>query len=653
MIRPGFGWIPGSNTRSWLLAAFYLLFTLFQQVEAQATVPGLPIGANLEAKVSVEVTPEENGKLVFAHIAESTKGGTDGAKLSPILKVTNNGSSAVTLNTATVEFLGPPFAIPINFDVDVVINPGDEETIHLQNHPDFVDDEDDYDTYNIKLPFPTPIAVNFVLRFEGYITPTEVFRQLAKYSEAPTSVYRFPGKKSDLDSGQFWSGRSDWISGKHSGNERFAYDIGVRGWNASTESWARVKPGTSTCQKENWLIWDKPIVAVADGVVATVTDDNPDREPTLGACVGTEDQGLNSINVRSGDKIVRYLHLKQGTAVVAPGDVVQAGDELARAGNSGRTSNPHLHIDLREDGELRPLQFSCTMAIERDHADLDGVASAPWVELEEHALSWTDSLIWPSPDKGFAEIARHGTKANAYQNTFTNITACGYMPSWVDGYDVNGQNYFNAIFVPADVPWVARHGLTSAQYQAEFDEWTAKGYRPRQVESYRQGNRIRYAVIFVKKPGPRWVAYHGKTPDEHQAEFDKLVKRKFHAVNISVVSINGNRRYTALYERSNVGSWRAKSFLTLTEYQQEFDANKAAGRQLAYVQAYNHSGGVRFSGIWYSTFSTAFAARHGMTSDEYQQEWEDRTSNGFRTQAVTGYQQNNEARFAALWRKPN
>jgi murein DD-endopeptidase MepM/ murein hydrolase activator NlpD len=611
-------------------------------------VPRPVLAANLEANVSVDVAPEENGKLVYAHIAEPTVEASDGAKLAPILIVGNNGNAPVTLNTVTVEFLGPPFAVPVTFDVNVEIAPGGEQSINLQNHPDYVDDEGDYSTYNIKLPYPPPPAVNFVLNFEGITLPTEVFRQLAKHDVG----YRFPGAKSDLGPGKFWSGKSDWVSGKHSGNERFAYDIGVRTWDGA--AWTEVEPGTSKCVNENWLIWDTPVRAIADGVVLSVTDGNADRDPTRGSCEGTPSQGLNWIKVQHGDEYARYLHLKQGTAVVAVGDTVEAGDELARAGNSGTSSNPHLHIDVRRDDQLRPLHFRCTMAIDRKTTDLDGVGAASWVELDKQALAWNDSLIWPSPDAGYAEVARHGITAAAYQNTFTNITACSYMPFWVDGYDVNGKTYFNALFRPADAAWQARHGLSSAQYQAAFDEWTDKGYRPLQVESYLQDNRIRYAVIFVKKSGPAWVAYHGKNATEHQTEFDQLKRKGFHPVNISVVSIDGNRRYTALYEKSDVGSWQAKSFLTPAEYQQAFDDNKAAGRQLAYVQAYNHNGAVRFSGIWYSMFKTAFAARHGMSSDEYQKEWEEFTGKkGHRTQAVTGYEQDNQASFAALWRKPD
>ncbi|MCC7416269.1 MAG: peptidoglycan DD-metalloendopeptidase family protein [Acidobacteria bacterium] len=44
----------------------------------------------------------------------------------------------------------------------------------------------------------------------------------------------------------------------------------------------------------------------------------------------------------------RYAHLS--TAEVVPGDEVNAGALLARSGNSGRSTGPHVHIEVRRDG---------------------------------------------------------------------------------------------------------------------------------------------------------------------------------------------------------------------------------------------------------------------------------------------------------------
>ena len=45
----------------------------------------------------------------------------------------------------------------------------------------------------------------------------------------------------------------------------------------------------------------------------------------------------------------RYAHLS--SADVAQGDRVSAGDVIARSGNSGRTTGPHLHFEVRDHGQ--------------------------------------------------------------------------------------------------------------------------------------------------------------------------------------------------------------------------------------------------------------------------------------------------------------
>ena len=49
-------------------------------------------------------------------------------------------------------------------------------------------------------------------------------------------------------------------------------------------------------------------------------------------------------------------------------------------------------------------------------------------------------------------------------------------------------------------------------------------------------------------------------------------------------------------------------------------------------------------------FQKGFAARHGMSGAEYQDEWQKWTGKGYLTQAVTGYEENGVTNFAALWR---
>jgi murein DD-endopeptidase MepM/ murein hydrolase activator NlpD len=85
-----------------------------------------------------------------------------------------------------------------------------------------------------------------------------------------------------------------------------------------------------------------PVVAAAGGVVSTVA-----HVPEYGNIVDVDhDNGLTS----------RYAHLSR--SVVRVGDVVMKGQKIALVGNTGRTTGPHLHFEVREKGiPLNPNKF--------------------------------------------------------------------------------------------------------------------------------------------------------------------------------------------------------------------------------------------------------------------------------------------------------
>ena len=54
--------------------------------------------------------------------------------------------------------------------------------------------------------------------------------------------------------------------------------------------------------------------------------------------------GGNSIIIGCDDFDVYMAHLKSGTLLVKEGDIVNTGQEIAKVGNSGNTTGPHLHL---------------------------------------------------------------------------------------------------------------------------------------------------------------------------------------------------------------------------------------------------------------------------------------------------------------------
>lgn len=84
-----------------------------------------------------------------------------------------------------------------------------------------------------------------------------------------------------------------------------------------------------------------PVIAARSGVVVTVRDGNPDGTRRTG------DENFLIIEHVDGE-LSRYIHLRQHGVLVDEGDRVAAGDTVARSGNSGRSSFPHLHFDVAD-----------------------------------------------------------------------------------------------------------------------------------------------------------------------------------------------------------------------------------------------------------------------------------------------------------------
>jgi CubicO group peptidase (beta-lactamase class C family) len=251
------------------------------------------------------------------------------------------------------------------------------------------------------------------------------------------------------------------------------------------------------------------------------------------------------------------------------------------------------------------------------------------------------------------EYVRRGVPTNQYQQVVDEAVESGYRLEWIDGYTDDGKVHFNAIFRTNDpaIAWASHHNMTGTTYQQNFDKYRDQGFSLEHVDSYGVGNEVRYAAIWTKSSGSL-TAYHGKTSADHQEAFDSLTSQGWKPKVISVASVQGKLFYTALYTKEAIGNFEARSSLTLSEYQTKFDQNTANGRYLHYLNSYVHEGKPRFTAIWAEKLKVSgFKANHGLSGDKFQTIWEDALSDGFSTQAIAGYEDAGNVRFAAYWTK--
>lgn len=106
----------------------------------------------------------------------------------------------------------------------------------------------------------------------------------------------------------------------------------------------------------------RPILAPVDGRVVAASDDLPDHHAHRGlasiAYAVTQAHRVsrgwaalagNHVIIRTADGLYLALcHLRQGSLLIGLGAQVHAGQEVAACGNSGNSTEPHLHLQCMD-----------------------------------------------------------------------------------------------------------------------------------------------------------------------------------------------------------------------------------------------------------------------------------------------------------------
>jgi murein DD-endopeptidase MepM/ murein hydrolase activator NlpD len=126
---------------------------------------------------------------------------------------------------------------------------------------------------------------------------------------------------------------------------------------------ARTAPSPQMYADDLGMAIGTPVLAVQDGMVVRVVENFSNDDHLFGH--------ENAVYIQHADgTVARYLHLTTNGALVAVGDGVLQGQQIALSGNSGQSKGPHLHFDVTSgccaippdyntlpEGQTQPLTF--------------------------------------------------------------------------------------------------------------------------------------------------------------------------------------------------------------------------------------------------------------------------------------------------------
>jgi murein DD-endopeptidase MepM/ murein hydrolase activator NlpD len=125
--------------------------------------------------------------------------------------------------------------------------------------------------------------------------------------------------------------------------EAFAYDFLQIGSNGKSYQ----RDGRNNA---DYYAYGKKVLAAKDGTVVAIRGDVAENVP--GESTNVASPGGNVVIIDHGEnQFGYYAHLKPFTVAVKAGAAVKAGDALGEVGNSGDSSEPHLHFHVMSNAD--------------------------------------------------------------------------------------------------------------------------------------------------------------------------------------------------------------------------------------------------------------------------------------------------------------
>ena len=187
-----------------------------------------------------------------------------------------------------------------------------------------------------------PVSLQGIYQFLGiiYTYLTNKFKLPSKENYTPKNEYILPfsGKWTVANGGITKKLSHSWCIP----SQRYGYDFIVL--DSEGKSY---KGDNKIC--ENYFCYDKEIIAPADGEVVKLVKKYKDSyvDGKNAYCNANDMRGNYIIIKHNNNEYSLIAHIKQNSIIHNIGDKVKQGEIIAKCGNSGNSSEPHIHFQLQ------------------------------------------------------------------------------------------------------------------------------------------------------------------------------------------------------------------------------------------------------------------------------------------------------------------
>jgi len=185
--------------------------------------------------------------------------------------------------------------------------------------------------------------------------------------------------------------------------QRYAYDLIITNKDGK-------KYNSDGSKAENYYAFGQDVLAPADGMVIKVQNNIRDYVYAGTGTINlrTQDMRGNYLIIRHADNVYSFIaHLRQNSCRVKPGDFVKRGQVIAKCGNSGHSTEPHIHFHLQDHPNF---YLAVGLPILFENIEIEYNASTASKEVAYGYISKNCRVRNITPDKEHKEFSNEPDK---------------------------------------------------------------------------------------------------------------------------------------------------------------------------------------------------------------------------------------------------
>lgn len=172
------------------------------------------------------------------------------------------------------------------------------------------------------------------------------------------------------------------------------------------------------------------------------------------------------------------------------------------------------------------------------------------------------------------------------------------------------------------VPFVAYHGVTSTQHQANFNKYSGDGFRMISLSVYGSTSSPRYAAVWAKESGPSWVAAHGINAQGYQNFFTTWTAKGYIPRIISATGSGSNAVFATVFEKVKFPAMIGRHGMSKSQFDAQNTDAKKQNLILHTCAAYGSSSSRLYAGVWVSNIgNTKWLVYSDLDAAGYQKQF--------------------------------